>query len=413
MRRVVITGMGVVSPLGCDLKTFTERLQGGFNGIGPITRFNATENDFPVNIAGEVHDFDIDAFFDAKTQHRQDRYSLLGLASARLAVQDAGLDWNAENPERDGCVFASGVGGLGTVAEQTLTLHERGPRRMSPLTIPSIITNIASGLIAIEHHLQGPNFCTTSACCSGLHAIAEAMRIIQRGEADVMVSGGCEAAVVPIGVAAFAAMHALSRRNDDPAHACRPFDKDRDGFIMGEGAAAVILEEYEHARARGARIYGEIAGVGMSCDAYHMTAPMPDGACGARAMAAALREAGVGTDQLDYLNAHGTSTPLNDKTETLIVKRVLGEADARRVAISSTKSMTGHLLGAAGAIESVACLVAMKEGFIPPTINYTTPDPECDLDYTPNTARKAVVRTALNNSLGFGGHNIAAVFRAV
>ena len=412
MRKVVITGIGLVSPLGCDVKVFTERLAAGFNGIGPITRFDAT-GDFPVNIAAEVRDFDIDAFFDAKAQHRQDRYSLLGVAASRLAVQDSGLDWNAENPERGGCILASGVGGLGTIAEQAVTLKERGARRISPLCIPQIITNMASGLVAIEHNLQGPNYCTTSACASSLHALGDALRILQRGEADVMLAGGCEASVIPLGVGAFAAMHALSRRNDDPEHACRPFDKDRDGFIMGEGAAVLVLEEYEHARARGANIYAEVAGFGMSCDAYHMTAPMPDGACGARAMSAAMAEAGIATDALDYINAHGTSTPLNDKTETLIIKRVLGEADARRVAISSTKSMTGHLLGAAGALETAACLAAMKEGFIPPTINYTTPDPECDLDITPNTARKATVRTVLNNSLGFGGHNACVAFRAV
>lgn len=404
--------MGVVSPLGCELGLFTERLQNGFNGIGPITHFDAT-GDFPINIAAEVHDFDMDSFFDSKTQHRQDRYSLLGVAAARMAVQHSGIDWSKENPETSGCIFASGVGGLGGVSEQSVVLKEKGARRVSPLCIPSIITNMAAGLIAIEHHLQGPNYCTTSACASGLHALGDAYRILQRGEADIMVTGGCEAAVIPLGVASFAAMHALSRRNDDPAHACRPFDKNRDGFIMGEGAAALVLEDYEHARARGATIYAEVAGFGMSCDAYHMTAPMPDGAMGARAMANAMKEAGIATDALDYINAHGTSTPLNDKTETAIVKRVLGDADAHRVAISSTKSMTGHLLGAAGALETVACLVAMKEGFIPPTINYAEPDPECDLDYTPNTARKMAVRTVLNNSLGFGGHNACVALRAL
>ena len=410
MRKVVITGMGVVSPLGCDINVFADRLAAGFNGIGPITRFDAS-GDFPVNIGAEVREFDIDAFFDAKEQHRNDRYSLLGLAAARLAVRDSGIDWNTENPERNGCLFSSGVGGLETVTEQVNVLRDRGARRMSPLTIPSIITNIASGLIAIEHHLEGPNFCISSACASSLHAIGEAMRIVQRGEADVMLAGGAEAAVIPVAVGAFAAMHALSRRNDDPTHACRPFDKDRDGFIMGEGSAALVLEEYEHAKARGARIYAEVAGFGMSCDAHHMTAPRPDGVAGARAMAAALAEAGVGTDRLSYVNAHGTSTPMNDKTETVILKKVLGEADAHRVAMSSTKSMTGHLLGAAGALETAACVVAMQRGFIPPTINYTTPDPECDLDCTPNVAREMPVDSVLNNSLGFGGHNACVVLK--
>ena len=412
MRKVVITGMGVVSPLGCDINVFADRLATGFNGIGPITRFDVS-GDFPINIAAEVRDFDIDTFFDAKEQHRNDRYALLGIAAARLAVRDSGIDWNAETPERNGCFFSSGVGGLETVAEQVNVLRDRGARRMSPLTIPSIITNMASGLIAIEHHLEGPNFCISSACASSLHAIGEAMRVLQRGEADVMIAGGAEAAVIPVGVGAFAAMHALSRRNDDPTHACRPFDKDRDGFIMGEGGAALVLEEYEHAKARGARIYAEVAGFGMSCDAHHMTAPRPDGAAGARAMAAALAEAGVGTDRLSYINAHGTSTPMNDKTETVIFKKVLGETDAHRVAMSSTKSMTGHLLGAAGALETAACIVAMQRGFVPPTINYTTPDPECDLDCTPNAAREMPVDTVLNNSLGFGGHNACVVLKKV
>ena len=412
MKKVVITGMGVVSPLGCDNALFADRLAAGFNGIGPITRFDAS-GDFPVNIAAEVHDFDIDSFFDAKEQHRNDRYSLLGLASARLAVKDAGLDWDREDPARNGCIFSSGVGGLETVAEQVNVLRDRGPRRLSPLTIPTIITNICSGLIAIEHRLEGPNYCVTSACASSLHALGDALRIIQRGEADVMLAGGAEAPVIPVAVGSFAAMHALSRRNDDPAHACRPFDKDRDGFIMGEGAACLVLEEYAHASARGARIYAEVAGFGQSCDAHHMTAPRPDGAAGARAVAAALSEAGIPTDRLSYVNAHGTSTPLNDKTETLILKKVLGETDARRVAISSTKSMTGHLLGAAGALETAACLVAMQRGFVPPTINYATPDPDCDLDYTPNAAREMPVDTVLNNSLGFGGHNACVALRKI
>ena len=412
MRRVVVTGMGVVSPLGCDLEVFRERLAAGFNGIGAIRSFDASAP-FPVNIAAEVRDFDINSFFDAKTQHRQDRFSLLGVAAARLAVKDSGIDWNVERPERNGCVLTSGVGGIGTIAEQTLVLKDRGPSRLSPLCIPQIITNIASGLVALEHNLQGPGFAITSACASSLHCLGESMRIIQRGDADVIVTGGCESAIIPLAVGAFAAMHALSRRNDDPEHACRPFDKDRDGFIMGEGGAVVVLEEYEHAKARGARIYAEVAGFGMSCDAYHITAPRPDGAAGARAVSAALAEAGIAPDRLDYVNAHGTSTPLNDKTETQILKTVLGEADARRVAISSTKSMTGHLLGAAGTLETVACLLAMRDGFVPPTINYTTPDPDCDLDYTPNVARERRIDTAINNSFGFGGQNACVAFRKV
>ena len=412
MRKVVITGMGVVSPLGCDNNVFADRLAAGFNGIGPITRFEAGE-DFPVNIAAEVHDFDIDAFFDAKEQHRNDRYTLLGLAAARLAVRDSGIDWNAENPERNGCLFSSGVGGLETVAEQVNILRDRGARRLSPLTIPSIITNIASGLIAIEHHLEGPNFCITSACASSLHALGESMRIIQRGEADVMLAGGCEAAVIPVSVGAFAAMHALSRRHDDPTHACRPFDRDRNGFIMSEGGAVLVLEEYERAKRRGARIYCEVAGFGQTCDAYHMTAPMPDGEAGARAMKSAMAEAGVDGAAVDYINAHGTSTPMNDKVETLVIKKALGEEAARKVSISSTKSMTGHLLGGTGALETVACAKAIETGVIPPTINYTTPDPDCDLDYTPNTARERRVDVALNNSLGFGGHNAVVALRRV
>ncbi len=411
MKKVVITGLGVVSPLGCTLDSVWERLTGGFSGVGTITRFDAANH--PVKIAAELRDFDVNAFLDSKSQRRMDPYSQYAIAAARLAVQDSGIEWSRTDPHRNGCIVSSGVGGIGTTESEVLKMAQRGPTRVSPFCIPQIIVNIASGLVAIEHNLQGPNYCVVSACASGLHSIGEAMRLIQRGDTDIMLAGGAEAAVTPVSIAGFAAMHALSTRNDDPATASRPFDKDRDGFIMGEGAAVLVLEDFEHAKARGARIYAEVAGYGMSCDAFHMTAPAEDGEGGARSMKLAMQDAGLTSSDVDYINAHGTSTPLNDKIETLAIKKALGESDARRVMISSSKSMTGHLLGAAGAIESAVCALAIRNGVVPPTINYTTPDPECDLDYVPNTARTASVRACLNNSLGFGGHNACVAFRAV
>ncbi len=411
MKKVVITGLGTVSPLGCTLDSVWERLTSGFSGVGPITRFDASNH--PVKIAAELRDYDVNAFLDPKSQRRMDPFSHYAIAASRLAVQDSGIDWSRTDPHRNGCIVSSGVGGIGTTESEVLKMVQRGPTRVSPFCIPQIIVNIASGLVAIEHNLQGPNYCVVSACASGLHSIGDALRLIQRGDADIMLAGGAEAAVTPVSIAGFAAMHALSTRNDDPATASRPFDKDRDGFIMGEGAAVLFLEEYEHAKARGARIYAEVAGFGMTCDAFHMTAPAEDGEGGARAMKLAMQDARLTSGDIDYVNAHGTSTPLNDKIETLAIKKSLGEDDARRVMVSSSKSMTGHLLGAAGAIESVVCALAIQRGVVTPTINYTTPDPECDLDYVPNTARTASIRACLNNSLGFGGHNASVAFKAV
>ncbi len=403
--------MGVVSPLGCNLEMFWSNLIAGTNGIHTITRFDASS--FPVKIAAEVKDFDVNAFVDPKVQRRTDRYTQYALAASAMAVRDSGIDFSKEDPFRCGCIVSSGVGGISTTESEVLRMKERGPGRISPFCIPEIIVNIASGMVAIEHGLKGPNYAVVSACATGLHSVGCAMKAIRYGEADVMLAGGSEASVSQISIAGFAAMHALSTTNDDPEHACRPFDKNRNGFIMGEGSAVLVLEEYEHAVARGANIYAEISGFGESCDAFHMTAPAEDGSSGAYAMVMAMKDAGVSPDQIDYLNAHGTSTPLNDRIETVAVKRAMGEDAARALTISSSKSMTGHMLGAAGAIESVVCAMAIKNGVVPPTINYAEPDPDCDLDYTPNTAREKKIDVCLNNSLGFGGHNACAVFRKV
>ncbi len=411
MQRTVITGMGVVSPLGSDLDTFWSRLVAGTNGIGRITYFDASA--FPVQIAGEVKGFDVNAFIDPKAQRRMDKFTHYAIAASAMAVKDCGIDLSSIDPYRFGCIVSSGVGGIATTEAEVLKMEQKGPGRVSPFCIPQIIVNIASGLVAIEHGLKGPNYAVVSACASGLHSIGNALRIIQHGEADMMLAGGSEAAVSPISIAGFSALHALSRRNDDPATASRPFDKDRDGFIMAEGGAVLVLESYEHARQRGAKIYAEVAGFGQTCDAFHMTAPSENAEGSTRALTDAMRDAGVNAADIDYINAHGTSTPMNDPIETLAIKQALGEEHARRVMISSSKSMTGHMLGAAGALESIVCALAIKNGVVPPTINYTTPDPSCDLDYVPNTAREAAVDVCANNSLGFGGHNACAIFRKV
>ena len=402
-RRVVITGVGVVSPVGSTVERFWDSLTAGRSGLGTIACFDTSG--FSVSVAAEVKDLDVDAYIDRKEQRRMDRYSHFALAAAKQAMDDAAFDRDAMDPERMACIVGAGVGGLWTIETQHRTLIERGPSRCSPFMIPQMIPNVASGLIAIAHNLKGPNYAVCSACATAAHAIGDAMHMIERNEADVCVAGGAEAPITPLGIAGFAAMKALSTRNDDPQTASRPFDKDRDGFVMGEGAGVFVLEELEHARARGAEIYCEVGGVGMSCDAYHMTAPVESGEGAARAMKMALKASGLNSDDVDYINAHGTSTPLNDKIETRAIKGALGEDDARRVMISSSKSMTGHLLGAAAGIETAVCVMAMKTGIVPPTINQITPDPDCDLDYVPNTAREATVRAALNNSLGFGGHN--------
>ena len=411
MNRVVITGMGVVSPLGSTLESFWSACVAGENGVGRITRFDVSN--FPVQIAAEVKGYDVNAFIEPKAQRRMDPFTHYAIGASAMAIKDAGVDISKEDPFRCGAVISSGVGGIGTTENEVLKMKEKGAKFVSPFCIPQIIVNIASGMVAIEHGLKGPNFAVVSACASGLHCIGDAARIIQRGEADIMLAGGTEAAVTPIAIAGFAALHALSRRNDDPAHASRPFDKERDGFIMGEGSAILILEDYAHATARGAKIYAEVVGFGQTCDAFHMTAPAETGEASARAITNALADAKIPASAVTYLNAHGTSTPMNDPLETKAIKNAFGEEAARRVMISSTKSMTGHMLGAAGAIESVVCAMAIKTGIIPPTINFENPDPACDLDYVPNTAREAKVEVCLNNSLGFGGHNGSLVFKRV
>ena len=413
MRRVVITGMGVLSPIGNSLDTFWNNAVAGVNGIATIAKFPIPEG-FPVTIAGELKDFDPARYMDVKTARRSADFTLYAVAAAKMAVDDSGIDFKAEpDPYRCGCTVGSGVGGIEITEKEVLRMERGRTAKVSPFSIPEMIANMAAGTIAIEHGLRGPNYGVVSACATGLHSIGAALRLIQHGEADVMLAGGAEGPICPIAVASFAALHALSTRNDDPAHACRPFDRDRNGFIMSEGGAVLVLEEYERAKRRGARIYCEVAGFGQTCDAYHMTAPMPDGEAGARAMRNAMAEAGVDGAAVDYINAHGTSTQMNDKVETLVIKKALGEEAARKVSISSTKSMTGHLLGGTGALETVACAKAIETGVIPPTINYTTPDPDCDLDYTPNTARERRVDVALNNSLGFGGHNAVVALRRV
>jgi len=402
-RRVVVTGIGVVSPIGSTIEAFRASLQSGRCGIRRIESFDVSAYD--AQIAGEVTDFDIDAFIPKKEQRRMDRFCHFGCAAAKMAMDDAAFDRDKIDPVRMGTIVGSGIGGLGTLEGQHKVLLEKGPGRCSPFMIPQMIVNMASGLIAIDHNLKGPNYCVVSACASAAHAMGDALRLIQRNEVDVVVAGGAESCISPLGIGGFAAMKALSTRNDDPATASRPFDKERDGFVMGEGAAILVMEEFEHAKARGAKIYCEIAGFGQSCDAYHMTAPMDSGEGATRAMVSAIRDAGRTPASVTYINAHGTSTPLNDKIETRAIKGALGEDLARKVMISSTKSMTGHLLGAAAGVEAIACALAIKYGFVPPTINQINPDPECDLDYVANSAREAVVEVALNNSLGFGGHN--------
>lgn len=410
-RRVAVTGMGVVSPLGCALDKVWDRLVRGESGIRPITSFDV--KDYPSRIAGQVVEFNVDEFIPKKEQRRMDPFCHYGVAAAKMAVKDSGLDFAAVDTRRVGVLIGSGIGGLQILLDQTKVLLTRGPSRFSPFMIPQMITNILSGIVAIEYGLKGPNFCVVSACATATHSIGEALRMIQHGEADIVLSGGAEAPICELGIGGFCAMRALSTRNDEPARASRPFDRDRDGFVIAEGAAVLVLEEMEHARRRGARIYCELAGYGRTCDAYHITAPDELGAGAAEGMRLAVADAGLTPADIDYINAHGTSTELNDKCETRAIKAALGEADARRVWISSTKSMTGHLLGAAGGFESVVCALALHRGVVPPTINYENPDPDCDLDYVPNTAREGRIRAALNNSLGFGGHNATLCFKAV
>jgi 3-oxoacyl-[acyl-carrier-protein] synthase II len=410
-RRVVVTGLGVVSPVGSTLDSFWAAIQAGENGIGPITYFDTAA--FDTKFAGQVKGFNVEDFMSKKEARHMDPFCHYGIAAAKMAVDDSGLDMAKEDATRVGVVAASGVGGLQVLQAQMDVLRSRGPGRFSPFIIPQMITNILPGLISINHGMKGPNFAIVTACASGTHCIGESLELIRRGKADVMLAGGSEGAICELGVGGFNAMRALSTRNDSPETASRPFDKDRDGFVMAEGAGMVILEEYEHAKARGAKIYCELAGFGCTGDAYHITAPDESASGPSRGMQLAMQDAGLTPADIDYINAHGTSTPLNDAGETKAIKIALGEERARQIAVSSTKSMTGHLLGAAGGVESVVCALAIRDGVLPPTINYTTPDPACDLDYVPNVARKAPVRACLNNSLGFGGHNATLCFKAV
>jgi 3-oxoacyl-[acyl-carrier-protein] synthase II len=406
-RRVVITGLGALTPVGNTVEEFWSSLIQGRSGIGPITRFDAT--DFPTRIAGEVRNFDPLNFVDKKEARRLDPYLQYAVAGAVLAVRDSGLDTDKVDATRFGVLIGSGIGGIQTLLENHKVLLERGPDRVSPFFIPMLIINMASGLVSMRFGAKGPNSSVVTACATGNHAIGDAFKIIQRGDADIMIAGGAEAIIIPLTIAGFCAVKAMTTRNDEPQRASRPFDAERDGFVCSEGAGIVVLESREHALRRDARIYAEVRGYGMSGDAHHMTAPDPEGDGAARSMAAALRDAGIAPEDVGYINAHGTSTPYNDKFETLAIKRVFGE-HARRLAVSSTKSMTGHLLGAAGGIEAIATALALHHGVLPPTINYEHPDPECDLDYVPNQARKQDVELAASNAFGFGGTNATLIF---
>lgn len=408
--RVVVTGMGMITPVGNDTDTAWPALLDGANGAGPITHFDTEA--FDVTFAFEVDGFDPEAYMDRKEVKRTDRFSQFALAATQQAMRQAGLEDNLEGLDRDriGVLIGSGIGGIATFEEQTRTLVERGPRRVSPFFVPMFIPDIAAGLVSMRYGFRGLNYATVSACSSSAHALGNAYRAIERGEADVMVAGGAEASVTPLAVAGFANMKALSKRNDAPEKACRPFDAERDGFVLGEGGATLILESLEHARARGATILGEFVGYGQSADAYHMTAPAPGGAGAQLAIRAALRDAGVGPGDVGYINAHGTSTPANDLNETLAVKAVFGD-HAYGLVMGSTKSMTGHLLGAAGAVEAAVSVLVLRDGAIPPTINFETQDPGCDLEYAHGGRIDRDVQVALSNSFGFGGHNVCLAFR--
>lgn len=403
-----MTGLGVVTPLGIGVPSFWPRLLGGENGITRISMLDTT--DFTTQIAAEVKDFVAEDWVDKKDARRMDRFIAFAAASASQALKDAAIEITPELADEFGVLIGSGIGGLTFLGEQHHRQIEGGPSRVSPFLVPYMIPDMASGYVSITHGLKGPNSCVITACATGSNAVGDAYHIIKRGDAVAMLAGGSEAPINEISLAAFCAARAMSNRNDDPEHASRPFERDRDGFVMGEGSAVLCLEDYAYATQRGARIYGEIVGYGMTGDAYHITAPAPGGEGASRAMAKALKNAKLQPADIGYINAHGTSTPYNDKNETDAIKRTFGE-HAYKVPISSTKSMVGHMLGAAGALESVICLLAMKEGILPPTINYENADPECDLDYVPNTARKVAANYSLSNSFGFGGHNASLIFK--
>jgi 3-oxoacyl-[acyl-carrier-protein] synthase II len=407
-KRVVITGLGLVNSLGNDMETAWRNLLAGESGAGPITIFDATG--YPVNFACELKDFDPTVWIDRKKTRRMDRFALMAIAAARQAEADSGLDI-AKEAERIGAALATGVGGLQSFQDCTLTLFNRGVDRVSPFAIPSIIPNMGAAWVSMELGTRGPLLSECTACAASNMAIGDATDAIRLGRADVMFAGGAEAGITAVGIGGFAAMRAISARNDDPKRASRPFDRDRDGFVMGEGGAVLVLEELEHARARGAKIYGEVAGYGVSSDALHITEPDPEGENPARAMKMAFSDAGIDPSEIDYINAHGTSTPLGDASETKVIKKALGEENAYRTPVSSTKGATGHCLGGAGAVEAIFSILAIRDGMLPPTINQENADPSCDLDYIPNEARKADVRVAVSNSFGFGGHNASVVLR--
>ncbi|WP_026893881.1 beta-ketoacyl-ACP synthase II [Clostridiisalibacter paucivorans] len=407
-KRVVITGVGIISPIGNGKEDFFKAIREGKNGIGNITKFDTT--DYPAKIAGEVKDFKPTEYLDKKEAKRMDLFTQYGLAASMMAVKDSRIDLGKINKDKFGVILGCGIGGLTTLEEQYEKLLKRGPKRVSPFFIPMMIGNMAAGQISIAFGARGPNETVVTACASSTNAIGDAFKVIQRGDADIMISGGTEASITPLAVAGFCSMKALSTRNDEPQKASRPFDKDRDGFVMGEGAGILILEELEHAINRGATIYGEVVGYGMSADAYHITAPAEQGEGAARAISLALKDAEIDPTAIDYINAHGTSTPYNDKFETMAIKSVFGE-HAYKLKVSSTKSMTGHLLGAAGGIEGIVLALSVSEDFIPPTINYEVNDEECDLDYVPNEGINQRVNYAMSNSLGFGGHNASIIVK--
>ncbi len=410
-RRVVITGLGIVSPVGSTVASAWDSICNGRSGIRTITKLDVSA--FPCRIGGEVVDFNPEDFMAAKDVRKFDPFVPMGFAASQQAIKDSGFEVTDENSSRIGVVIGAGIGGLSTIEENTAKwLEAKSPRKISPFFIPGSIINAAAGQVSIHYKLRGPNLAIVTACTTSTHSIGIAGRTIQYGDADIMIAGGAEMAFTPLGLGSFGQARALSMRNDEPERASRPWDKDRDGFVMSEGAGAVVLEEYEHAKARGAKIYAEFVGFGMSADAHHITAPPEDGEGARLAMVNAVRDAGLEPSEIDYINAHATSTDLGDRAETIAIKRAFGD-HARRLAISSTKSMTGHLLGAAGAVEAIFSILAIRDNVLPPTINLENPDPECDLDYVPNTARKATVRTALSNSFGFGGTNGSLVFRAL
>lgn len=408
MKRAVITGVGAVTPVGIGKDEMWKNIKDGVSGIGIISKFDPT--DFACRVAAEVKDFDVTKYIEKKEAKRMDLFVQYAVAAAKMAVEDAGIDMSAEDPTRCGVIAGSGIGGIGTLCEQHKKLLDRGPSKVSPFMIPMMISNMAVGQIAIAFNCKGVNLTTVSACASGTDAIGQALLAIRRGDAEVIFAGGSEATINELALAGFASMKALTTRNDTPDKACSPFDKNRDGFIMGEGAGIMIIEELEHAKKRGAHIIAELVGYGSTNDAYHITAPAPEGEGGARCMELAVKDAGIEPEAVDYINAHGTSTPYNDKFETAAIKTVFKD-HAYKLAVSSTKSMTGHMLGAAGGVEGIITALAIEDDYLPPTINYETPDPECDLDYVPNKGREAKINYAVSNSLGFGGHNASIVLK--